>query len=89
MNENPDEFRIPPFPAGADYELRIRGRLPPPMLAWFEDVAVAVDETSSPPQTVITGPMRDQAALYGLISRIRDLGLTLLSVNVIDTKEDL
>ena len=87
MNKIPDDFRIEPFPADTDYELRINGRLAQPTLAWFEDMNVSVDGTTSPAQTVITGPIRDQAALYGLISRIRDLGLTLLSVQQLDMKK--
>jgi hypothetical protein len=55
---------------------------------WFEDLDVAVDESSSPVQTIIQGPIRDQAALYGLISRIRDLGLTLISVKRLEQKEE-
>ena len=88
MNENPDEIRIQPFPAETVYELRISGRLGNSTLTWFEDMAVTEDESSSPVQTIIQGPMRDQAALYGLISRIRDLGLTLLSVNRVEKEED-
>ncbi len=84
MNETPDEFRIEPFPAETVYELRISGRLGNSTQTWFEDMEVTVDESSSPVQTIIQGPMRDQAALYGLISRIRDLGLTLLSVNRVE-----
>ena len=88
MNEYPDEFRFQSFPEGTVYELRIKGRLAQETLAWFEDLDVVIDEATSPPQTVVKGPMRDQAALYGLISRIRDLGLTLLAVNQIDRKEE-
>lgn len=88
MNGIPDEFALLSFPPGASYELRIRGRLGEPTLAWFEGMGVKVDETTSPVQTVIHGPIRDLAALYGLINRIRDLGLTLLSVNPVETKED-
>jgi hypothetical protein len=80
MNENLDELRIQPFPAETVYELRISGRLGNSTQTWFEDMDVTVDESTSPVQTIIQGPMRDQAALYGLISRIRDLGLTLISV---------
>jgi hypothetical protein len=88
MNENPDEYRIQPFPAETVYELRISGRLGHSIQTWFEDMDVTEDESSSPVQTIIQGPMRDQAALYGLISRIRDLGLTLLSVNRVEKEED-
>jgi hypothetical protein len=84
MNEIPDEFKIQPFPAETVYELRISGRLGNSIQTWFEDMIVTVDESSSPIQTIIQGPMRDQAALYGLIGRVRDLGLTLLSVNRVE-----
>ncbi len=88
MNEIPDDFRTEPFPAETVYELRISGRLGLSIQTWFEDMTVTVDESRSPVQTIILGPMRDQAALYGLISRIRDLGLTLLSVNRVEQEED-
>jgi hypothetical protein len=39
-----------------------------------------MDETTSPPQTCLQGPVMDQAALHGLLSRIRDLGLPLITV---------
>jgi len=84
MNDIPDEFKIQPFPAETVYELRISGRLGNSIQTWFEDMIVTVDESSSPIQTIIQGPMRDQAALYGLIGRVRDLGLTLLSVNRVE-----
>jgi hypothetical protein len=82
MSENFGEFDFP-IPHPTDYQLRIRGRLTQATLAWFEDMDVTVDETTSPPQTVISGPVRDQAALYGYVNRIRDLGLVLLSVNLV------
>jgi len=88
MNEIPDEFRIDPFPAETVYELRISGRLGNFTQTWFEDMEVTVDESSSPVQTIIQGPIRDEAALYGLISRFRDLGLTLLSVNRVEEEEN-
>ena len=52
-------------------------------------MVVSVDEEAAPPQTVICGLVRDQAALYGLISRARDLGLTLLSVRRVDAQEEI
>ena len=88
MSEKPGAFRFQPFPVDTVYEFRINGRLSEPILAWFEDMEVKVDETTSPPQTRIYGPMRDQAALYGFVNRIRDLGLVLLSVNLASRKED-
>jgi hypothetical protein len=65
------------------YRIRVRGRLGPTGAAWFEGLTLAVDETKRPPQTCLEGPM-DQAALHGLLSRIRDLGLFLISVQCMD-----
>jgi hypothetical protein len=48
---------------------------------WFGGLQIATGEEG---QTVLTGPVRDQAALYGLLARLRDLGLPLLSVNLVD-----
>jgi len=73
----------------SEYEICIEGRLGPQTAAWFEDMTLAVNEETSPPQTIIRGHIADQAALYGLISRARDLGLTLLSVQRIDEAEDI
>jgi hypothetical protein len=79
VNEFPDNF-APNTP----YEIRVNGRLSPETAGWFEDMTLTVDESTTPPQTIIKGVIRDQAALYGLISRIRDLGLKLLSVNLLE-----
>ena len=65
------------------YRIRVRGRLGPTGTAWFEGFTLAVDETKRPPHTCLEGPM-DQAALHGLLSRIRDLGLFLISVQCMD-----
>jgi hypothetical protein len=88
MSDNPDDFKIPPFDTPKIYELRVDGRLGRESASWFEDMTLSVDESTSPVQTVIRGDIRDEAALYGLISRIRDLGLTLLSVNRVENEED-
>ena len=65
------------------YRICVRGRLGPTGAAWFEGFALAVDETKRPLQTCLEGTM-DQAALHGLLSRIRDLGLHLISVQCMD-----
>lgn len=83
-----EEFRIQPFDSPRRYELRVAGRLGPESAAWFEDMSLQEDDATRPVQTVIHGKLRDTAALYGLISRIRDLGLTLLSVNPLTERED-
>ena len=88
MSDNPDDFRIQPFDTPKLYELRVDGRLGRESAFWFEDMTLTVDESTSLVQTIIQGDIRDEAALYGLISRIRDLGLTLLSVNRVEKEED-
>jgi pentose-5-phosphate-3-epimerase len=78
---------LPEFSKPTYYEIRVSGRLSKQGASWFEDMHLAVDETLTPVQTFIRGHMEDQAALHGLISRIRDLGLTLVSVNRIEVDE--
>ena len=62
------------------YRICVQGRLSQTGAAWFEGFTLTVDETTSPLQTRLEGPVMDQAALHGLLSRIRDLGLTLVAV---------
>ncbi len=68
------------------YRMCVRGRLSQTGAAWFEGFTLTVDETTSPPLTCLEGPVIDQAELHGLLSRIRDLGLTLISVQRIDER---
>jgi len=72
----------------SDYEICIEGRLGSQTAAWFEDMTLTFNEESIPPKTIIRGYLVDQAALYGLINRARDLGLTLLSVKRLDEAEE-
>jgi hypothetical protein len=58
------------------YEIRVKGILDRQWAAWFEDLQV----TSDGEETVISGPVADQAALHGLLTKVRDLGLFLVSV---------
>jgi hypothetical protein len=60
------------------YEIRLAGHLDPRWAAWFDGLAVTTHADGS---TVISGPIPDQAALHGVLQRVRDLGLTLMSVN--------
>ena len=79
---------LPEFNKPAYYEFRVRDRISSQSAAWFEGMELAVDETVEPIQTIIKGYMEDQAALHGLINRIRDLGLALVSVNQIEHVDD-
>jgi hypothetical protein len=60
----------------ASYEIRIRGRVSRALLASFEGMASELE----PVETVLHGPVRDQAELYGLIGRIQALGLELVEL---------
>ena len=71
MSEQPDA-RI--------YEIRVRGELTPRWSGWFAGLSVETDGGN----TVILGPIDDQAALHGLLAKIRDLGLPLLAVQVVE-----
>ena len=62
------------------YEIRVKGILDAQWTAWFEDLQV----TSDGEETVISGPVADQAALHGLLTKVRDLGLFLISVRHLD-----
>jgi hypothetical protein len=59
------------------YLIRIKGHLGPQWVDWFEDMTITLEPDGD---TVLTGPVVDQSALYGLLRRLRDIGLPLLSV---------
>jgi hypothetical protein len=63
---------------GFDYELRIRGRLSSTLINEFEERSLAA--SVEPVETILAGPVEDQAALHGLIRRIEALGLELVEV---------
>ncbi len=64
--------------AGANvYRIRVDGNLDPGWSAWFEGLVVDADADGT---SALTGPLTDQAALHGLLARVRDLGLEIVSV---------
>ena len=67
---------------GGIYEIKIKGRLDEHWIQWFEGMALKSVENGEIGQecTLITGPIADQPALHGLLAKIRDLNLTLISV---------
>ena len=71
----------PTHPTG--YEIRVAGHLPPQWADWFEGLAISLEENGD---TLLTGPALDQAALHGLLKKVRDLGLSLVSVSSIETE---
>ena len=60
------------------YQIRIKGHLVQQWTDWFEGLIITLEEDGD---TLLTGPVIDQAALHGLLKKVRDLGLPLLSVN--------
>lgn len=60
------------------YQIRVKGHLGPEWSAWFEGLTIRNEPTG---EAVLAGPVVDQAALHGLLAKIRDLGLPLVSVN--------
>ena len=61
----------------AVYRIRIKGRLDDDWSEWFDDLSVTSDENG---ETTLCGPVVDQTALFGLLAKVRDLNLPLLSV---------
>jgi len=66
--------------AATNYCIRIEGHLAADWSDWFEGMTVRCQADGT---TTLEGPVRDQAALQGLLIRVRDLGLSLISVNPI------
>lgn len=64
------------------YQIRVKGTLDQQWSDWFDDLVISPDEDGT---TLLTGPVVDDAALHGLLKKVRDSGLRLLSVNYIET----
>jgi hypothetical protein len=67
----------PPHPDAGRYEIRLTGHLDAHWAAWFDGLSLSREADGT---TVIAGQIADQAALHGVLQRIRDLGLPLVSV---------
>jgi hypothetical protein len=63
------------------YEIRVQGRLGPEWSTWFDGLIISHQPHG---ETVLIGPVPDQAALHGILIKIRDLGLPLVSVHRVD-----
>ena len=69
-------------PSDQQYEIRVRERLGSRWAVWFDGLTLTTDVDGT---TVIYGSVVDQAALHGLLQKLRDLGITLLSVTALAT----
>jgi hypothetical protein len=74
-----------PLDAPATYLIKVQGRLDDSWSSWFDGMSVAIENSDAGLTiTTLTGTVSDQAALYGLLSRVRDMGLPLLLVQRIE-----
>ncbi len=64
-------------------QIRLKGHLGHERADWFEGLVLTLEKNGD---TLLTGPVIDQSALHGLLKKIRDLGLPLISVNVVESR---
>lgn len=70
--------------AGESYEIKLKGHLDESWADWFDGMTFIHEDDGT---TTLRGEIIDQAALHGLIKKIRDLGMPLLSVNRVESKQ--
>ena len=73
LPENHDESGL--------YEIRLKGHLNNRWANWFEGLTITLEDNGD---TLLTGPVIDQAALHGLLKKVRDLGMPLISVSPVE-----
>ena len=66
------------------YEIKVEGHLGQQWADWFGGVTITLEANGN---TLLTGPVIDQAALYGLLKKVRDLGMPLVSVNRVQPRQ--
>ena len=72
-------------PPPAYYEVRVKGHLDEYWSAWFGEMALRHEDDGT---TTLRGPVADQAALHGLLAKVRDIGATLISVTTTEVPGD-
>jgi hypothetical protein len=66
------------------YQIRIKGHLGYQWTDWFEGLAISLEDNGD---TLITGPVADQAAVYRLLKKVRDLGMPLVSLSPVEPSQ--
>jgi hypothetical protein len=64
------------------YQIRIKGHLSDQWIGWFEGLSITLEKNGD---TLLTGTVVDQASLFGLLKKVRDLGMTLISINCVES----
>ena len=82
MPNNPDPTTDPSQPVV--YQIRLRGHLGSQWTDWFGGLTITLEEGGD---TLLTGPVIDQAALHGLLKTVRDRGMPLVSINRVEVNE--
>ena len=87
MTETPNKIALPNTTSIAStYELCLEGHLSKHLNAIFLNFKITLDATG---HTVLTGPITDQAELFGLLKKVRDLGIPLISLNRLETNHSV